>query len=178
MIQDININIKPTYTLGALEAIAQAANGHMRDAIVLLEKCMQFSKNITVNDVTKVLGVSNYDVLFGILNSILNRDKASLLSYVEQLTASGMDLKLFIKNFLRFVLEINKYIILKTQTQSSEIKLDTIPNSFNPQLELYNQSHSEVLKHLLTTLLELNSSIRWETEVRPVLESQLLLEIL
>ena len=160
----------------AIELIAQSCCGHMRDALSTLEKVISYSKNFTVNDVTAVLGVTNYNTLFDILDSILNKNEPMLLSQLEQLNSSGMDLKLFIKNFLQFVLDINKYVILKTETGTGSIT--TIPPSFDNRLQAYNVSHRPILKGLLKTLLELNSSIRWETNVKPVLETNLLLEVL
>ena len=46
------------------------------------------------------------------------------------------------------------------------------------RLANYNQAIKPQLRGLLKTLLELNSSIRWETNVKPVLETNLLLEVL
>ena len=88
-----------------------------------------------------------------------------------------MDLKLFIKNFLAFIIEINKYIIVKVETGQSVVP-QSLPSSYSQRLMVYNASHKEVLKHLLRTMLELNSEIRWETNVKPVLETKLLLEVL
>ena len=160
----------------AVELIAQSAGGHMRNAIATMEKVISYSKNFTVADVTSVLGVTNYNTLFDILDSILTKNNVMLLQQLEQLNASGMDLKLFIKNFLTFVLDINKYVILKTETGTGSVS--TIPPSFNTRLANYNQAIKPQLRGLLKTLLELNSSIRWETNVKPVLETNLLLEVL
>lgn len=160
----------------ALELIAQSAGGHMRNALATLEKCVSYNKNFTVNDVTSVLGVTNYNTLFDILDSILNKNDVMLLHQLETLNSSGMDLKLFIKNFLQFILDINKYIILKTETGTGSVT--TIPPSFDNRLQNYNVSHRQALRGLMKTMLELNSSIRWETNVKPVLETNLLLEVL
>jgi len=160
----------------AVELIAQSAGGHMRNALATCEKVISYNRNFTVADVTSVLGVTNYNTLFDILDSILQKNDVMLLTQLEQLNSSGMDLKLFIKNFLTFVLDINKYVILKTETGTGSVS--TIPPSFNNRLANYNNSIKPQLRGLLKTLLELNSSIRWETNVKPVLETNLLLEVL
>lgn len=160
----------------ALELIAQSAGGHMRNAVATLEKVVSYSKTFTVNDVTSVLGVTNYNTLFDILDSILTKNDGNLIGQLETLNASGMDLKLFIKNFLQFVLDINKYVILKSETGTGSVT--TIPPSFENRLQVYNVAHRPALKNLMKTMLELNSSIRWETNVKPVLETNLLLEVL
>lgn len=160
----------------AINMIATASKGHLRDAINLTEKVISYTKNITTETVEKVLGVTSYEILFSILDSILAKNETVLLQSIDKLTKSGMDLKLFVKNFLQFVLDINKYIILKTETNNTAITLTTIPPSYEARLVNYNVSHRPALKSLLHKLLELNSSLRWETNVKPVLETELLLE--
>lgn len=167
-----------SWTPDALAYISTASAGHMRNGLTLLDKVLSYTKDITVEAVEKVLGVTSYEVLFSILNCILAKDDVNLLKSIDYLTKSGMDLKLFIKNFLQFVLDINKYIILKTETNNTAINLTTIPPSYEARLVDYNNSHRVALKNLLRKLLELNSSIRWETNVKPVLETDLLLEVL
>lgn len=166
------------WDMSALDMLAQASNGHMRNAIVGLEKTLSFSKNITIQDVEKVLGVTSYDILFNILECILMKNQQGLLSSLDTLVKSGMDLKLFVKNFLAFVLDINKYVILKEVGQQNPLELTSLPKSFESRLRNYNITHKEALKSLLKTLIELNSSLKWETDVRPVLETNLLMEVL
>lgn len=175
--QEVNCGIE-SWDVDSLNYIATASGGHMRDAINLLQKCVSYSKNVNVQVVEKVLGVTSYELLFNVLNAILAKDDTLLLQSIDTLSKSGMDLKLFVKNFLQFVLDINKYVILKTETNNTAITLTTIPPSFEPRLMAYNNSHRTALKSLLTKLIELNSSLRWETNVKPVLETNLLLEVL
>jgi DNA polymerase-3 subunit gamma/tau len=166
------------WDLDSLSYIATASAGHMRNALALTDKCISYNKIITVQSVEKVLGVTSYEILFSVLDSILTKNETLLLQSIDSLTKSGMDLKLFVKNFLQFVLDINKYIILKTETNSTAITLTTIPPSYESRLINYNNSHRPILKSLLQKLLELNSSLRWETNVKPVLETDLLLEVI
>lgn len=166
-----------SWDMDSLSYISTSSLGHLRDAINLLQKCISYDKNITVQVVEKVLGVTSYELLFGILDCILSKNETQLLQNIDQLSKSGMDLKLFVKNFLQFVLDINKYVILKTETNTG-INLTNIPPSFEPRLINYNNSHRPALKSLLANLLDLNSSLKWETNVKPVLETNLLLEVL
>lgn len=167
-----------SWDIAALDLLATSASGHLRNAVVNLDKILSFTKNITVQDVEKVLGVTSYDILFNVLNSILNKNQADLIANIDSLVKSGMDLKLFVKNFLAFVLEVNKFVILNVSGVSKAIGFLTLPNSFEGKLNSYNITHKESLKHLLKTLLDLNSSLKWETDIRPVLETNLLMEIL
>ena len=161
----------------ALDLLAVSSGGHMRNAVVNLEKTLSFTKNITVHDVERVLGVTSYDILFNILNCLLAKDSANLIASLDALVKSGMDLKLFVKNFLAFVLEVNKYVILTTNGCDKAMEYSTLPLSFESRLRSYNVTHKEPLKLILNTLVSLNSSLKWETDVRPVLETELLLTV-
>lgn len=175
--QEINCGVQ-SWDMDSLHYIATASGGHMRDAINILQKVIGYDKNVNVQNVEKVLGVTSYELLFNILNCILSKNETGLLQHLDNLCKSGMDLKLFIKNFLQFVLDVNKYVILKTETNNNGVCLTTIPQGFLPLLANYNNSHRESLKSLLMKLIELNSSCRWETNLKPVLETNLLLEVL
>ena len=167
-----------SWNLDAINFIAQTASGHMRNAVALLDKVISYSKDITVDAVVKVLGVTGYDKLFETLNAILSGNQSRLITVLDEVDKSGIDLKLYVKNFLSFVLDINKYIILKSEGNNSAIQMLSIPSSYEESLKAYTIQHKDKIKSLLNTLLELNSSLKWETNVKPVLESNLLLEIL
>lgn len=167
-----------SWDMTALDLLATSAQGHLRNSIVNLDKILAFTKNIRVEDVEKVLGVTSYNILFNILDCILTKDQNSLLVNIDNMVKSGMDLKLFVKNFLSFVLDVNKYVILKGENMQNPMSLLSLPKSFEDKLRGYNVGHREPLKKLLQVLLELNSSLRWETDIRPVLETNLLMEVL
>lgn len=167
-----------TYTMDALGLIAMQSKGHLRDSLTLLDKVLSYTQNVTVEAVEKVLGVTSYDSLFKTLNFILAKDSQNLILTLDEITNSGIDLKLFIKNFLQFVLEVNKYLILKTEQTKNLFNIINIPASYENLLNNYNMSQRPQLKSLLRNLIELNSSIRWETNVRAILETNLLLEVL
>lgn len=167
-----------SWDLSALDMLATYAKGHMRDAITNTEKIISLTKNITIDDVEKVLGVTSYNILFDTLDSIISKNETNLIINLDNISKSGMDLKLFCKNFLSFVLDVNKYVTLKTENIQNIQSYISIPPSFENRLMNYNASHKNSLKSLLKTLIELNSNLRWETTVKPVLETALLEEVL
>ena len=155
--------------------LSDFSQGHMRNAIVNTEKILSFTNNITVADVEKVLGMTSYNVLFNILDSILNKAQGDLIYSLDTLVKSGMDLRMFVKNFLSFVLEVNKFVILRDINPQRTMDLIHLPQAFATRLSVYNNTHRASLKMILDKLVELNSSLKWETDVRPVLETNLLL---
>ena len=158
--------------MAALNYISKTANGGMRDAVTLLDKVISYSKNITVEDVVKVLGVTNYDIQFDIFDCLFEKNEQQLTIKLDELYKSGKDLKLFTKNFLSFVLDLNKYITLKSFDYIS------IPSTYQDRLNKYNLAYKSFLKHLLTKLIELNASMKWEVNPKTLLESSFLIEVL
>lgn len=162
----------------ALEMLALSSAGHMRNAVVGLEKVLSFSNTVSIEAVEKVLGVTSFNILFDMLDCLIAKDQVKLLAAIDELVKSGMDLRLFVKNFLAFVLEVNKYVILRTSNTDKPMEYLTLPSSFESRLSAYSAPHKGFLKQLLRMLLDLNSSLRWETNVKPVLETNLLLAIM
>lgn len=161
-----------SWEVAALNFISKTANGGMRDAITLLDKTLSYSKNLTVADVVKVLGVTDYDIQFDIFDCLFSKNEQLLTIKLDELYKSGKDLKLFTKNFLSFVLDVNKYVTLKSFDYIS------IPSTYELRLNRYNQSHKSYMKYLLTKLIDLNASMKWEVNPKTLLESSLLLEVL
>lgn len=166
-----------SWDMDSLSYISLTSRGHMRDAINLMQKCISYDKNITIHTVEKVLGVTSYDLSFNVLNAIIQKNEGMLLEQLDSLLKTGMDLKLFVKNFLQFVLDVNKYLILKTENVQNIMNYLNLPPSYESKLSTYNISNRDSIKNLLKILLDLNSSLRWETNVRPVVETNLLLGI-
>ena len=161
-----------SWTTECLSYVAKASGGGMRDAITLLEKCIGYSKDLTVDIVEKVIDLTSYDTLFDILDSLLNKDQPKLIENLEEIYMSGKDLKLFIKNFLSFILDVAKFI-----TTQSMIYL-TIPTTYENKIRQYNNSHKDYIKFLLIKLMQLNTDIKWESNPKTTIESSLLLEVL
>ncbi len=76
----------------AIVLTAKAARGSMRDAEVILDQLISFTKGkIVGDDVTKVLGLLEEEVLFGIAEGIINNEKKLLMESVARLIDAGGD---------------------------------------------------------------------------------------
>ncbi|OGW75978.1 MAG: DNA polymerase III, subunit gamma and tau [Omnitrophica bacterium RBG_13_46_9] len=72
--------------------IAKAADGSLRDAEVILDQLLSFAKGkVKTDDVTRIFGLLEQDILFDIANCILNNEKERLLSLVDELINGGKD---------------------------------------------------------------------------------------
>lgn len=157
------------YEKEALEYIAKIADGGMRDAISLLDKCLSFNTNLSVKNVVNILGVADYSALHGLLHNILDKQTKETINCIENIYRSGKDLKLFIKQFIQFILDVCKYKIYKSYEYIQ------IPNTIN--LEEYNNIDYIELINILDKIIELNTAIKYEANPKILIESNLLLVI-
>ncbi len=150
----------------ALEYIAKIADGGMRDAITLLDKCLSYSTELLVENVVKAIGSVNYDDMFKLTEAIMSNQHAGMIAIVEELYANGKDLKQFIKQYLIFVLDICKFLATNDYT------LIQIPRIYDSQLTRYKGTP---IANLLDCVVQLNSEIKWESNPKSIIEAEFML---
>lgn len=153
--------------INAMEYIAKVAEGGMRDAITMLDKCLSYSEDLTIWNVVKALGVADYDIMFELVNSVLDHRTENTLTVIDTVHKSGADLKQFIKTFTTMVLDICKYGV------TGNFDVIQIPNTYADTLDGYSDCEYDICHKLLATLIELNSEIKWETSPKSVIEAKL-----
>ena len=158
--------IASTHLVEAVEYIAKIADGGMRDAITLMDKCLSFSSDLTVENVIKALGVADYNTMFDLNNAFFENDKPKLIKIVS---SSGMDLKLFIKNYFEFLLDLNVYCLTK------DLSMTKIPEIWMDEMKSYGSHEWSVSNNLLTYITDLQSSIKWEQNPKAVIIAKFIL---
>ena len=160
--------VMPEYK-DALEYIAKIADGGMRDAITLMDKCLSFSSDLTVENVIKALGVTDYNTMFDLNNAFFENDKTKLIKIVSDVYSSGMDLKLFIKTYFEFLLDLNVYCLTK------DLSMTKIPEIWVDEMKSYGNHEWSVSNNLLTYITDLQSSIKWEQNPKAVIIAKFIL---
>ena len=149
--------------VGAVDYLAKQAQGGMRDALTMLDKCLSYSHNLTVENIVTALGVADYDVMFSLREKIKGGDNSGVVESIENLYMSGIDLKQFMRQFQDFVLDILKF------TYTGSYEFVKIPPTYKIK------DVSAVEYNLLTKLVEVNANIRWETDPKYRVEAELLI---
>jgi len=151
----------------ALQYIAKVSEGGMRDAISMLDKCISYSKDITVENVVKALGISDYESLNKLLEYILCENGKGCIYVVEEIYKQGKDLKLFIKQFIQFILDVCKYSIY------NDYEYIQIPNTID--LKYFLDFKYERLLTILNAIIELSNQIKYEQNPKVLIESKILI---
>lgn len=109
-----------TYEEEAIDYIAKQAQGGMRDAITTLDKCLQYSKELTLNNVVKVLssGVTPYE-LFDFTKLLLDKNAEGAISKLNEFFMSGIDMSLLLNMYFDFLLNLQKYLLLNNANVSN-----------------------------------------------------------
>ena len=92
----------------AIDLIAKAANGSMRDALSILDQAIAFSdKLITSETVRTMLGLTNDDVILGLLEALSNLDSQALTKQVQSIYSNGYDLENVLQSLQQKLCELN-----------------------------------------------------------------------
>lgn len=158
------------HDIDALEYIAKIADGGLRDAITLLDKCLGYSNDITLENVVKALGTVDYSVMFDLLNNIIENDMEGAISTIEDVYASGKDIKQFVKLYDHFLLDISKYLIGCDWRYINIPKLEEYEN----QLAHYGDYYNDILD-LLDVFVKLDASIKYSATPKQDIEAELIL---
>ena len=88
IVKDEGVGVKDE----ALGLIAKYGDGSMRDAQVVLDQITSFSEGkVGVEDVTKILGIVDDEVLFGLSGAIKDKDAGRALSMIDRMVNEGKD---------------------------------------------------------------------------------------
>ena len=157
--------------LDAVQYIAKLSNGGMRTAISLMDKCLSYSKDLTVENVVSALGVADYSDYTQLAQAMLMNDERGAVSVLESVKNSGKDIKQFVKGFLEFCLDVCKYCTCR------DFKYIKIPNTadYTHLLDHWVGCGAR-FKRYVGVLINLNAELRWETDPFTLTEATILLE--
>lgn len=150
----------------ALEYIAKVCNGGMRDAITLLDKCLSLSHDLTLENVLKTICAEDYSTFITFLSALEEKEKEVSIKVVEDVYNAGKDVKQFMKDFAKFILEVEKYALYKNFDYIG------LPNTLENELE---QLIDDTLFNVMDFVVSLNSQIKWENDPKTLIELSILI---
>ena len=137
-----------TYEDAAIDYIAKQAQGGMRDAITTLDKCLQYNKNLSLENVVKVLssGVTPYE-LYDFTKLLLNKNTEAAIKKLDEFFMSGIDMGLLLNMYFEFLLNLQKYLILNNTSVSNLPNdiLESCPKNITNQIRDYTQKLYNVI---------------------------------
>ena len=158
----------------ALEYIAKLADGGMRDAIILMDKCLAFSKDLTLENVVKALGTTDYDTMFRLTDYLLqmNGENSTKLAVqlIDDIFNDGKDLKTFVRQYVQFLLDLSKYGI------GCDWRYLQLPRlkEYEDWLKDCGAGDFDVIREWLSVFVNLNADIKWSQSVKYDIQASIL----
>ena len=151
----------------AVEYIAKSSNGGCRDAITLLDKCLSLSNELTLENVLKTIGAEDYDTFLSLCTALTNKNEGTSISLIEQIYNSGKDVKQFMKEFSKFLLDVAKYTIY------GDFKYVSLPQTMESDLQNLSSVASDVFS-VIDFVVALNNQIKWDNDPKTLVELSIL----
>ncbi|QED45857.1 DNA polymerase III subunit gamma/tau [Cytobacillus dafuensis] len=150
----------------ALQIIARAAEGGMRDALSLLDQAISFSQDsVTIEDALTVTGAVSQGYLNKLANAVMERDAASGLGFLEELLAQGKDPSRFVEDFILYYRDM---LLIKAAPRLEEsLERVMLDDEFQ---SLANEMNPEELYELIEVLNKAQQEMRWTNHPRIFLE--------
>ena len=143
---------------GALKTISILAEGGMRDALSILERCLQDGETkIDEDKVKDLVGIPKITYINKIVNSIANKDVNEALNTIEEVTNDGKDIQNFLWEIIKYIKDILVYKSSKKLNLYSELELKNIE-------ELSNKFSKEELLKMIYTLSNLENEIKYSSQ--------------
>ncbi len=152
-------------TQEALNTIAVLSEGAMRDALSILERCVQEGENkIDEDKIKDLLGIPKITYINAIVESIIKYDIDKALNTMSDALKEGKDITNFIWEIIKYVKDILVYKASNKLDLYSQEELKNVK-------EISKVVSKEKLINLVYQLSELENDIKWSTQKTIVFEA-------
>lgn len=158
------------YTYGeCLSYIAKIANGGMRDAITLLDKCSSLCDELTLENVLTIIGTENFETFFDFLEDLASK-KSECIHIIDDAYRQGKDVKQLMKEFAKFLLDVQRYIIYK------DFKYVTIPETEDNKAKMdYLYMNKVSIMEIIELVVDINNQVKWDSDPKTLIDLNLLI---
>lgn len=155
-------------TTKALELIAVLAEGGMRDALSILERCSQDSTDeIDENKVKDLVGIPKTVFINNIVESVVNEDVEETLNNLQEVIEDGKDINNLVWEIIKYIKDVLLYKSTGKTELYNEEELEKIKNISDKisKLDLIN---------LICELSEIENSMKLSTQKLIILQTGLI----
>lgn len=156
----------------ALRYIAKVADGSMRDALSLLDRCIAFylGEEITYDRALDVLGAVDTAVYSQMFGFIIRQDVVGCIGLVDEMLVQGRDLSQFISEFIWYL----RGLMLVDASEQGGSLLDVSSEQLQTMVEEGKKVSVDELIRMIRILSELLNRLRYSTEKRVLAEVTLI----
>lgn len=152
----------------ALRLIAKLADGALRDAHSILDRCMAFylGEKLTLEKVLQLLGAVDSTVYEEITAALIKRDIATLLEKTDEMIMQGRDLQQMLLGQIAFLRDL---MIVKTMPEPEKI-VDLSAETLLALQAISSLCEESFLMYAIKELSKLEAEMKYESNKRVLLE--------
>ena len=156
----------------ALHYIARTADGSMRDALSLLDRCLAFylGQELTYDKALDVLGAVDTEVYSRMFRSVNAYDAVGCVEIVDEMMVAGRDLDQFVGEFIWY---LRGLMLLDASDQGTDM-LDVSTERMAQMQEEAAMTEVDVLIRYIHVLSDLSAQLRYATQKRVMVEVALI----
>ena len=145
-------------TDGALKIISVLAEGAMRDALSILERCVQDGENkIDEDKIKDLVGIPKITFVHSIVDAIVEYDIDKALASMDEILNQGKDLNNFLWEIIKYVKDV---LIYKSSGKAELYSEEEVTNI----KALSDKVTKEKLVNLIYELSNLENDMKWSTQ--------------
>lgn len=152
----------------ALNLIARAAEGGMRDALSILDMCLGYSQQVTEELVRSVLGTSDRSFLFRFAEALELEDASTVMRMIDELMRTGREPMVFAKDVSQ---HLRSLLIAKCSPDDLTLLLDLTQEDAQEYAGQAEHFTTTRLMSMLELFMRVETDLRWASSPRIVLEN-------
>lgn len=109
----LNEGFQVVYERSALERIAALADGHVRDAVKYLDRCINSVGDITLENVEATLGLVKMESFVSLMSCLLEKDLDGCMREMDKIKSYNADILSVMDDLISFSLDCSIYCLTK-----------------------------------------------------------------
>ena len=152
----------------ALNEIARAAEGAMRDALSLLDVCLSFTEGTVDAALARnVLGTTGRDFMFEFTDALIAWDAASALAKIDEAMRRGSDARVF---SLDAASHLRAVLLAEISGDTLDKIIEVTPEDAQRFREQAARANRAQLMRMMELFMRVEGEMKWATQPRTILE--------
>lgn len=154
----------------AIEFVARAADGSMRDSLTILDQISSFSSDIREADVKDLLGIADFGLLSQLSVALIEGKREEILKITGELVEKGTDIRSFTRELIKFFRDM---LVVSVVKKPEEV-LDLSKEEMDLIKDILLKTSEDQLTLMLSELMKAEIDVRNASSPRLALEMSLI----
>ena len=142
----------------ALEMVARAADGSLRDSLTILDQISSFSSDINESEVSDLLGITDFGLLSQLSVALIKGKREDMITITTELAEKGADIRAFVRELIQFFRNLLVSSIVKDPGKILDIGTEEIDFIKNILKETSEEQLTLILSELLSAEIDIKNS--------------------